>query len=250
MASEKENADPRKDVDDAYKATHFLGPIDDGLHDVVRPFQAEITLVSTPYFSTIGLKKRAHKEILMRLRTIRTFDEIEAFYTMIRNEYPDYSDPRLSPIHYGVFDVNENVKGWGEGESLVAGAAIGSFGWDILEPGGVTEVVFESLIVKPSFRNRGIGRALLNFIVKSHKDFKIYGEVSKKFGEWKWLISWYKQFSFDVDTQNSGAVYLIREPDFDDESDDDPTPDSLRWRASNRTSSEYKYGLDLSKFDL
>ena len=56
MASEKESADPRKDVDDAYKATHFLGPIDDGLHDVVRPFQAEITLVSTPYFSTIGLE--------------------------------------------------------------------------------------------------------------------------------------------------------------------------------------------------
>lgn len=55
----------------------------------------------------------------MKLRTIRTFDEIEAFYTMIRDQYPGYSNPRLSPVHYGVLDVGEDAKGYGEGERLV-----------------------------------------------------------------------------------------------------------------------------------
>ena len=36
------------------------------------------------------------------------------------------------------------MRGWGEGERLVAGAAINIAGWDIFAEGGVTEAVFEA----------------------------------------------------------------------------------------------------------
>ena len=136
----------------------------------------------------------------MKLRTVRTFDEIEAFYTMIRDQYPHYSHPRLSPVHYGVFDVDEGTRGWGEGKRLVAAAAIDINGWDIFAKGGVTEAMFEALIVKPEFRNRGIGTALLNFIVESHCDLTIRLRVSKS-DEWQRLVHWYERFAFCVTDQ-------------------------------------------------
>ena len=178
----------------------------------------------------------------MKLRTVRTFDEIEAFYTMIRDQYPDYLHPRLSPVHYGVFDVDEGARGWGEGKRLVAGAAIDINGWDIFAEGGVTEAIFESLIVKPEFRNRGIGTALLNFIVRSHCDLTIRLRVSKS-DEWKRLVHWYERFAFRV-TSDTGEVFMEREPDGDGEFD---APE-LRVFAANRLFGEDREGLELDVF--
>ena len=178
----------------------------------------------------------------MKLRTARTFDEIEAFYTMIRDRYPDYLHPRLSPVHYGVFDVGEDARGWGEGERLVAGAAINIAGGDIFAEGGVTEAIFESLIVKPEFRNRGIGTALLNFIVESHCDLTIGLRVSKS-DEWQRLVPWYKRFAFRV-TINMDEVFMEREPNGDGDFD---APE-LRELAANRLYGEDRDGLELDDF--
>ena len=181
----------------------------------------------------------------MKLRTVRTFDEIEAFYTMIRDRYPDYNHPRLSPVHYGVFDVGEDTKGWGEeGEWLVAGAAVDIGGWDIFAEGGVTEAIFESLIVKPEFRNRGIGTALLNFIVESHCDLTIRLRVSKN-DEWKRLVPWYERFAFSVTSQAGNEVFMEREPDDDGEI----YAPELRVRAADRLIGEDRKGLELDDFN-
>ena len=176
----------------------------------------------------------------MKLRTVRTFDELEAFYRIIRDEYPGYTHPRISPVHYGVFDVGEDTRGWGEGERLVAGAAINICGWDIFEKGGVTVAIFEHLIVKPEFRNRGIGTALLNFIVESHCDLTISGRVSKR-DEWERLVAWYEQLSFRVINQDRDEVFMEREPDDDGES----VAPELRERTANRSYGEYRCGFDL-----
>ena len=180
----------------------------------------------------------------MKLRTVRTFDEIDAFYTMIRAQYPQYSQPRLSPVHYGVFDVDEGARGWGEGKRLVAGAAIDIDGWDIFAEGGVTEAIFESLIVKPEFRNRGIGTALLNFIVESHCDLTITGRVSRSLGEWERLVPWYKRFAFRVTDQTANAVFMEREPDGDGKC----VAPELRVLAANRLFGEDREGLELDDF--
>lgn len=180
----------------------------------------------------------------MKLRTIRTFDEIEAFYTMIRDEYPSYRHPRISPVHYGVFDVGEDTRGRGEGERLVAGAAINIGGWDIFEEGGVTVARFEHLIVKPELRNRGIGTALLNFIVESHCDLTISGRVSKS-DEWERLVPWYEQLSFHVTSQDWEEVFMEREPDDDGKL----VAPRLREGTANRLYGEYRYGCDLDKFN-
>lgn len=176
----------------------------------------------------------------MRLRTVRTFDELESFYRMIRGEYPDYSYPRISTVHYGVFDVGEEARGWGEGERLIAGAAINSGVWDVFEAGGVTMVTFEHLIVNAQSRNRGIGTALLNFIVDSHRDLTICGRVSKK-SEWKRLVSWYEQWSFRVVNQDRDEVFMEREPDDDGEC----FAPELREGAANRLYGEHRLGFDL-----
>ena len=179
----------------------------------------------------------------MKLRTVQTFDEIDAFYNMIRDQYPQYSQPRLSPVHYGVFDVGEDAKGWGEGERLVAGAAVDINGWDIFAEGGVTEAVFEHLIVKPEFRNHGIGAALLNFMVECHSDLTIRLRVSKS-DEWQRLVPWYERFAFSVTCQVPDEVFMEREPDGDDEFD---APE-LRVLAANWRSGENRAGLELDDF--
>lgn len=180
----------------------------------------------------------------MKLRTVRTFDEIEAFYTMIRDQYPHYSHPRLSPVHYGVFRVGEGARGWGEGEQLVAGAAIDIDGWDIFTEGGVTEAILESLIVKPDFRNSGVGTALLHFIVESHCDLTISGRVSKSLDEWEQLVPWYKRFAFRVTDQTASEVFMKREPDTDDEF----FASELRRRAASWLYGEDTNGLELDSF--
>ena len=184
------------------------------------------------------------EETPMKLRTIRTFDEIEAFYTMIRDQYsPHYLRPRLSPVHYGVFDVGEDTRGWGEGERLVAGAAININGWDIFEEGGVTAAWFESLIVKPEFRNRGTGRALLNFIVESHCDLTIGLRVSKN-DEWQRLVPWYERFAFIV-TSHGDEVFMERKPD----DDGGFVAPELRERAANWRYGDDRDGLELDEFN-
>ena len=180
----------------------------------------------------------------MKLRTIRTFDEIEAFYVLLRSQYPDYKHPRLSPVHYGVFDVGEDTRGWGEGGRLVAGAAVGINGWDIFVEGGVTKAVFEHLIVKPEFRGRGIGTALLNFIVESHCDLTITLPVSKN-DNWQRLVPWYERFSFHDTGQGWDDVILERIPD----DDEDFFASDLRNRAADRRYGEDRNGLELDDFN-
>ena len=190
------------------------------------------------------MNKTSGEETPMKVRTVRTFDEIKAFYTMIRDEHPDYLHPRLSPVHYGVFDVGEGTRGWGEGERLVAGAAIDIDGWDIFQEGGVTAAIFEHLMVRPEFRNRGIGTALLNFIVESHCDLTIRLRVSKR-SEWERLVPWYERFSFRVTCQVGNEVFMEREPDDDGEF----IAPELRERAANRLYGEDRDGLELDDFN-
>lgn len=177
----------------------------------------------------------------MKLRTVETFDELEAFYAMIRDEYPNYTHPRISAVHYGVFDVGANARGWGEGEQMVAGAAINIGGWDVFEEGGVQTALFEHLIVKPAFRNRGIGTALLNFIVDSHCDLTIRGRVSKR-DEWQQLVAWYKRSTFHVTDENKDELFMQREPD----DGGDLYAPALREDAANRRYGEHRFGIDLN----
>ena len=176
----------------------------------------------------------------MKLRKVGTFDELEAFYGMVRDEYPAYTHPRISAVHYGVFDVGANARGWGEGDHLVAGAAINIGGWDVFEEGGVQTALFEHLIVHPAFRNRGIGTALLDFIVESHCDLTIIGRVSKK-DEWQRLVPWYQRFEFHVTDEDKDEVFIQREPD---DGEDLPAP-ALREDAANRRYGEHQFGIDL-----
>jgi GNAT superfamily N-acetyltransferase len=180
----------------------------------------------------------------MKLRTIRTFDELEAFYSVIRHQYPGYTYPRISAVHYGVFDVGEDAQGRGEGARLVAGAAIDVGGWDVFEEGGVKIAKFEHLIVKPEFRNQRIGTALLNFVVESHCDLEINGRVSKN-GDRERLVSWYERFAFHVVEETSDEVFMERKP----ESDCEHLAPALREDAANRLYGEHRHGLDLSYFD-
>lgn len=178
--------------------------------------------------------------MLMKLRTMRTFDEVQSFYGIIGDQYPGYTYPRISAVHYGVFDVGEGVQGWGEGNLLVAGAAIDVGGWDIFEPGGVVLALFQHLIVKPEFRDGGIGAALLNFIVESHCDLTVQGRVSKH-DEWERLVPWYQRFGFQITGEGGNELYMERQPDVGGE---DVGPE-LRERAANR-----QYGKDINGLDL
>lgn len=48
-----------------------------------------------------------------KVRTLGTFDEFKVFYTIVRDEYPDCLHHRLSPVHYGEFDLGEGRDGLG-----------------------------------------------------------------------------------------------------------------------------------------
>ena len=184
-----------------------------------------------------------YEGVAMKVRTMRTFDELEAFYKVIRDEYPDYTCPRLSAAHYGVFDVGENARGWAEGQLLVAGAAINVACWDVFEPGGQDTVLFEHLMVKPESRNRGIGSRLLNFIVESHCDLTIQGRVSRD-SEWERLVPWYESFSFQVTYDGGSEIFMERVPDEDGE----VVGPALREEAANWRYGESRVGLDLDRF--
>ena len=179
----------------------------------------------------------------MKVRTMRTFDELKAFYQMIRDEYPDYTCPRISAVHYGVFDVGEDARGWGEGSLLVAGAAINVACWDVFEPSGQSEVLFEHLMVKPESRNGGIGSKLLSFIVDSYCDLTIHGRVSRD-SEWERLVPWYKSFGFEVAYDGGNEIIMVRVPDEDGET----VGPGLREEAANWRHGESRDGLDLERF--
>ena len=180
----------------------------------------------------------------MKVRTMRTFDELEAFYRMIRDEYPDYTRPRVSAVHYGVFNVGENARGWGEGELLVAGAAMNIASWDVFEPDGHDTVLFEHLMVRPELRNRGIGGKLLYFIVESHCDLTIQGRVSKRHSEWKRLVPWYESVGFQVEGDGGDEIMMERVPDEGGEI----TGPGLREEAANWRHGDSRVGLELDRF--
>ena len=179
----------------------------------------------------------------MKVRTMRTFDELEAFYGMIRVEYPDYTCPRISAVHYGVFDVGEDAQGWGEGELLVAGAAMNIACWDVFEADGHDTVLFEHLMVKPEFRNRGIGTRLLNFIIESHCDLNVQGRVSRD-SEWKRLVPWYESVGFQVAYDGGDEILMERAPDEDGE----VFGPGLREEAANWRHGDSRIGLELDRF--
>lgn len=175
----------------------------------------------------------------MKLRTLRTLDEVNAFYAMLQERYPRYQNPSVSPIHYGVFDGGDSSKG--EGEKLVAGSAISIGGRDCFVEGGVTHAVFDSLIVQPKSRSLGIGTALLNFMVQSHCDLTVRLAVSPQ-DELLCLVSWYERFGFYV-TGDDRDVIMERDPD------DDPWVDAHELRVGAvGFSSDTSPGLDLDEF--
>lgn len=175
----------------------------------------------------------------MKLRTLRTLDEVNTFYAMIQEHYPCYQDPKISPIHYGVFDGGDSSED--EGGELVAGSAISIDGQDFFVEGGVKHAEFDSLIVKPEFRQFGIGTALFNFMVQSHCDLTVRLAVSPQ-DELLRLVSWYERFGFYVIGDN-GDVIMERDPD------DDPYVDAheLRTRVVDFSGTS-RLGLDLDKF--
>lgn len=178
----------------------------------------------------------------MKVRTIRTFDEIEAYCAIMRDHYLSYANPRIYPVNYGVFDVGKDAQGYEEGNQLVAVAAIDSEGPDVFEPGGVARVTFEYLIVKSEFRNRGIGTALLNFIIESHRDMAIKLWVSKR-DEWERLVSWYERFGFCATDRDANHIPMERDPD-----DGDIFARELRFRAGQYLHTDDSRGLDLDEF--
>ena len=61
----------------------------------------------------------------MKIRTLRTYDELVAFHRLVGEQYPDYWEhARLAHVYYGVFDVGDDSVAWGEGDVLFAGAAV------------------------------------------------------------------------------------------------------------------------------
>ncbi len=175
----------------------------------------------------------------MKLRTLRTLDEINAFYAMIQEQYPCYQNPRISPIHYGVFDGGDSSEG--EGDKLVAGSAISIDGRDFFVEEGVKHAVFDSLIVKPGFREFGIGTALFNFMVQSHCDLTVRLAVSPQ-DQLLRLVSWYERFGFYVIGDHSDVI-MERDPD------DDPYVDASELRTSVvGYSGNTRLGLDLDEF--
>ncbi len=114
----------------------------------------------------------------MKIRTIRTYDEIAAFYDLIAQQYPNYTMQRLAHVHYGVFAVDDGSIGMGEGDHLVAGAAISVDHLDILQVEDDTPVNLDYLIVKKERRDLGIGTGLLKYILDLYNDRAIRLEVS------------------------------------------------------------------------
>lgn len=175
----------------------------------------------------------------MKLRTLRTLDEVNAFYAMIQERYHRYPNPSISPIHYGVFDGGDSSED--EGDKLVAGSAISIDERDFFVEGGIKHAVFDSLIVKPEFREFGIGTALLSFMAQSHCDLTVRLAVSPQ-DELLRLVSWYERFGFYV-IGDDRDVIMERDPD------DDPYVDAheLRTRVVGY-SGNTRLGLDLDEF--
>ncbi len=89
----------------------------------------------------------------MKIRTIRTFDELKAFHRLLTVQYPRYTHPRLATTYYGVFDVGDDSAGQLEGDYLVAGAAITIEKWDLLDTEvAYVEVTLEHIIVDQDLR--------------------------------------------------------------------------------------------------
>ena len=110
----------------------------------------------------------------MKIRTIRTFDELKAFHRLLTIQYPQYTYPRLVTTYYGVFDVGDDSIGQLEGEYLVAGAAVNIEKWDLLDmESSDVEVTLDHIIVDPDRRSQGIGTALMRAIVEMYCDRKI-----------------------------------------------------------------------------
>ena len=175
----------------------------------------------------------------MKLRTLRTLDEINAFYAMIQEQYPCFQNPRISPICYGVFDGCDSSED--EGDKLVAGSAISIDGRDFFVEGGVKRAVFDSLIVMPGFREFGIGTALFSFMVQSHCDLTVRLAVSPQ-DQLLRLVSWYERFGFYVIGDDSDVI-MERDPD------DDPYVDARELRTSVvGYSGNTRLGLDLDEF--
>ena len=176
----------------------------------------------------------------MKLRTLRTLDEVNAFYAMIQKQYPHYQNPRVASIHYGIFDGGDSFGD--EGDKLVAGSAISIDAPHFFTDDGVNSVVLDSLIVKPEFRDFGIGTALLNFMVQSHCELTVTLAVSPQ-DELLRLVSWYERFGFYVIRGGNHDVIMERDPD------DDPWVDAYELRTNAAGySSDSRPGLALDEF--
>ena len=116
----------------------------------------------------------------MKIRTLRTYDELVAFHNLIGEHHADYVErARLTHVYYGVFDVGDDSQAWGEGDHLVAGAAMKLDTWDLLQVREDSPVTLEYLIVARERRGGGIGEAFLRFLVDAHADREMRLSISQ-----------------------------------------------------------------------
>ena len=180
----------------------------------------------------------------MKIRTLRTYDELVAFHRLVGEQYPDYWEhARLAHVYYGVFDVGDDSVAWGEGDVLFAGAAVNLGTWDLLRVEGDASVRIEHLIVERGRRDRGIGGGLLRFLVDAHCDRDIRLSISPM-DEVERLKRLYGRYRFKVSDSYFGDVVMVREPDEDDDWD---AAERLRGIAVGERLTESRAGIDMAE---
>ena len=180
----------------------------------------------------------------MKARTIRTFDELAAFFGLLAKRYSRYDKPRLAHVYYGVFDVDDGSKGMGEGDYLVAGAAVSVDQLDILQVDCNTAVKIDYLIVREDRRGQRIGSSFLKFILDLHNDRDVRLEVSPLDCVDR-LIEFYGRYGFEIIGDHFDDTVMKRPADEDCDEEDCA---EKRDRAANSTAGSIRMGFDLSDY--
>ena len=180
----------------------------------------------------------------MKIRTVRTYDEMVAFHRLIGEEYPNYVErARLAHVYYGVFDVGDESVAYGEGDFLVAGAAVNLDGWDLLQVSEDAPVRIEHLIVERGRRDQGVGSGLLRFLVDAHCD-RVMSLAISEMDDVEHLQRLYGRHGFEVADPYVGDVVMVRRSDDDADCD---ASERLRGIAAGERLTESRAGIDMAE---
>ena len=137
----------------------------------------------------------------MEIRKIRDLNDHNTFYQMIKDQYTDYTDPRISDRILGAYSA---------GGELIGGVAITRASDHLNDPQNCS-INIDHIMVKPEWRGQGIGEELLETVINDYGDVRIDLAVSSM-DDAQRLISWYEGHDFVINYSFWSDTHMTRNP--------------------------------------